>query len=92
VCEGAVEGTAKLTAVEIIKFDGTEYKMVFRAPLNGTQAKLWWRDPDFRGSAFYYLRVTQLAAPAIAARYSQAADNPFPSEMAWTSPVWVNRK
>ncbi len=89
--EASVEGTAKLIAVEVVKFDGSKYASVYRAPLDGTQAKVWWRDPGFRASAFYYLRVTQEAAPAIAARYSKLPENPFPSEMAWTSPVWVNK-
>ena len=31
----------------------------------------------------------QHVVPALAARYRNAKDNPFPTEMAWSSPVWV---
>ena len=34
----------------------------------------------------------QEADPALTARYSKLKENPFPSEMAWSSPVWVDRK
>ncbi len=89
--EGSVEGTAKLTRVEVVKSEAGKYTSVYSAPLDGNRAKLWWRDPDFRAGVFYYLRVTQEAAPAITARYSKLPENPFPSEMAWTSPVWVGK-
>jgi hypothetical protein len=56
------------------------------------RAKVWWRDADFSGAAFYYLRVAQEAAPGIVARYAKLPENPFPSEMAWSSPVWVAKK
>ena len=90
--EGSVEGTSKLTSVEIVKFASGNYATVYRAQLDGMRAKIWWKDPDFRVNSFYYLRVTQEASPELQARYRQAADNPFPSEMAWSSPVWVDKK
>jgi hypothetical protein len=92
VIEATVEGTAKLISVEVVKFESGKYATACRAPVDGKRAKVWWKDPDFRSNAFYYLRVTQEVAPGIAARYSKMADNPFPSEMAWTSPVWVAKK
>jgi hypothetical protein len=91
VVEAAVEGTARLEAVEVIKYAAGTYETVYRAPLDGRRAKVWWRDPDFRSSSFYYLRVTQEVTPELAARYRDAKDNPFPSEMAWSSPVWVDK-
>jgi hypothetical protein len=92
VVEGAVEGTAKLIAVEVIKFSGGQYQTVYRAPVDGLRSKVWWRDPQFTADAFYYLRATQEAAPDIRARYAQAEPNPFPHEMAWSSPVWVSKR
>ncbi len=92
VVEGSVDGTARLISVEVVKFVGTKYDTAYRGQLDGSRAMVYWRDPDFHASAFYYLRVTQEAAPGITARYGKAQDNPFPSEMAWTSPVWVEKK
>ncbi|HTM50625.1 MAG TPA: DUF3604 domain-containing protein [Bryobacteraceae bacterium] len=91
VIEGTVEGTAKLISVEVVKFEAGRYVTVYRAPVEGARSKIWWKDPDFRASAFYYLRVTQEAAPQLAARYGKLPQNPFPSEMAWTSPVWADK-
>ncbi|MEP7365020.1 MAG: DUF3604 domain-containing protein [Acidobacteriota bacterium] len=92
VVEGAVEGTAKLISVEVVKFSGGQYQTVYRAPLDANKSKVWWRDPQFTGDAFYYLRVTQEASPGIQRRYSSMQPNPFPSEMAWSSPVWVSKQ
>lgn len=92
VVEAAIEGTARLLAVEVVKYSAGRYETVHRAQLNGNRAKLWWRDPDFKTSAFYYLRVTQEVAPDLAARYRGVAHNPFPTEMAWSSPVWVDKR
>ena len=55
------------------------------------QSKVYWRDPEFRGDSMYYLRVTQEVAPELAAKYKSTPDNPFPTEMAWSSPVWVSK-
>ena len=92
VIEGTVEGTAKLISVEVVKFDGEKYVTAYRAQMDGPKSKVYWKDPDFRAAAFYYLRVAQEVAPGLAARYGKLAVNPFPSEMAWTPPVWVARK
>jgi hypothetical protein len=95
--EGEVKGVRKLIAVEVIKYakkDGTPYPFptVYSAPIEGSTAKVWWRDSDFRSDSLYYLRVTQEADPAVAARYAGEDSNPFPSEMAWSSPVWVDKE
>ena len=93
--EGWVQGARKLLAVEVVKYAkgaGYPFPVVYRAPLEGASAKVWWRDPDFNGDSMYYLRVTQEVAPALAARYAAAEENRFPTEMAWSSPVWVDRK
>ncbi len=90
--EASVTGTAPLLAVEVIKYAAGQFPSVYRAPIDGNRSKAWWRDPDFSADTFYYVRVTQQVAPELAVRYRAAKDNPFPSEMAWSSPVWVNRK
>jgi hypothetical protein len=92
VMEGSVEGTAKLISVEVVKQVGEKYPTVYRAPVDGNRSKVWWRDPDFQSSTLYYLRVTQELEPALALRYAGDPERRFPTEMAWTSPVWVARK
>jgi hypothetical protein len=94
VVEAAVTGTAPLIAVEVVKYAGGQspFATVYKAPVSGAQAKVWWRDPEFRGDSMYYLRVTQQVSPELATRYRNTPDNPFPSEMAWSSPVWVSKE
>lgn len=91
--EGNVTGTAPLISVEIVKFEGgsSPFRTVYRAPVNGERSQIWWKDPAFRGDSLYYLRVAQQVSPELAARYANAKDDPFPSEMAWSSPVWVKK-
>ena len=90
VVEGEVEGTAPLVSVEVVKMAGGNFPTVHRATVNGNKAKVWWKDPGFRSDTLYSLRVTQQVAPDLAARYAGEKENPFPSEMAWSSPVWVS--
>ncbi len=93
--EGWVKGARKLLAVEVVKYSkgaGYPFPVAYRAPLEGANAKIWWRDPQFEDDSLYYLRVTQEVSPALAARYAAAEENRFPTEMAWSSPVWVDRK
>ena len=94
VVEATVMGTAPLIAVEVVKWAGGQspFAVVYKAPVSGVQAKVWWRDPEFRTDSLYYLRVTQQVSPELAAKYKNAPDNPFPSEMAWSSPVWVSKQ
>ena len=96
VIEAKVKGVRRLLAVEVIKYEqGAPYPfpVAYRAELDGgNEAKLWWKDDAFDGDALYYLRVTQEADPRVAARYADADPNPFPTEMAWSSPVWVEKR
>ena len=95
VVEAKVKGVRRLLAVEVVKYEqGAPYPFptAYRAELDGSnEAKLWWKDDDFDQDALYYLRVTQEADPQVVARYADADPNPFPTEMAWSSPVWVER-
>ncbi len=90
--EASVEGTAKLLSVEVVKYSERSYQAVYQAPVDGLRSKAWWRDPQFTSDAFYYLRVRQEAAPGIRERYASAKPNPFPDEMAWSSPIWVTKR
>ena len=95
VVEGEVIGTARLLGVEVVKYTpGAEpsFPTVYKAPVDGNRSKVWWRDPEFNSDCFYYLRVTQEVAPGLAAKYAGLKENPVPTEMAWSSPVWVRRE
>jgi hypothetical protein len=93
VVEATVTGTAPLISVEVIKYAGGQspFASVYKAQVSGNQSKVWWRDPDFRSESLYYLRVTQQVSPELAEKYRNSPDNPFPTEMAWSSPVWVSK-
>jgi hypothetical protein len=94
VVEAQVVGTAQLEAVEVIKHVlGTDnFEVVHNAVADGLRSKVWWKDPNFNAASMYYLRVTQKVSPELAEKYKTVKDNPFPSEMAWSSPVWVERR
>ena len=45
------EVVVDLIAVEVIKYTrgaGSPFPVVYRAPIEGKTAKVWWRDPDFK--------------------------------------------
>jgi uncharacterized protein DUF3604 len=93
--EAYVKGVRKLLAVEVIKYTKgvqSPFPTVHKAQVYGMESKVWWRDPNFDADSFYYLRVTQEADPAVAERYAGIDENPFPTEMAWSSPVWVAKQ
>ncbi len=93
--EATVKGTRKLIGVEVIKYwkgAGYPFPVVHKAQVEGDSAKVWWRDDDFKADSMYYLRVTQEVSPALAKRYADRDPNPFPTEMAWSSPVWVDKE
>ncbi|MCP4136093.1 MAG: DUF3604 domain-containing protein [bacterium] len=56
---GEVLGTAKITKIEIIKYNGSAYSAVHTTLPNTDRAAVSFIDNDFKGTAFYYLRVTQ---------------------------------
>ena len=73
----AVEGTAPLDRVQVIRGDRLAYTRECSPLVTGGEpvrrAELEWTDPaPLRGETYYYLRVTQ-------------SDNHF----AWSSPIWV---
>jgi hypothetical protein len=55
---GYVLGTDMLESVEVVKFDGTEYSVVWRGG-GERECSLSLTDRSFDGDSFYYLRVVQ---------------------------------
>ena len=82
VIEARVTGTSNLTAVEIVKFttgDSIPFPVVYKAPIDGPRAKIWWRDPNFTRNSLYYLRLMQQLSPALATRSRGQPDSRFPA-------------
>src|SRR5262249_2269904 len=68
------------------------FPVVYAVTPNQKQASFEWKDIAFDGSAAYYVRVTQRADPVLVNKKSFGAAVSFPNEMAWSSPVWVDRE
>ena len=88
-------GTNVLEKVEIVKFwkgAPDPFPAVYSVTPNVNETRFEWKDLTFREDCAYYVRVTQRADPAISGKKNFGNATGFPSEMAWSSPVWVRRK
>jgi hypothetical protein len=88
----AVEGTATLEKVEIVKFWAEApdpFPVVYAVQPDSRSISFEWQDQEFRRDCAYYLRVTQQADPRVISKKTFGAATAFPNEMAWSSPVWV---
>ena len=78
VISGMVISHTPLMKVEIVKFDGNDYKITpILAPSESKFFEFSIIDNLFTGSSFYYLRVV-----------SKGNEN---NRYAWSSPVWVSK-
>ena len=90
-----VTGTDSLEKVEIVKFrKGTPrpFPTVYAVDSRGNYSAFEWKDLAFDSDCAYYLRVTQRADPRITGKQDFGLASGFPNEMAWSSPVWVEKK
>ncbi|MFC1736275.1 DUF3604 domain-containing protein, partial [Candidatus Hydrogenedentota bacterium] len=90
---------ARIEQVEIIK-NGKTAHVRYRPSIYGNdpeesnQLKFEWTDDDFTDSSNYYVRVLtepEQPDPYYDRRFSNAK-SPRPIGMAWSSPVWVDKK
>jgi hypothetical protein len=83
---GRIGGTNRLALVEVVRLAAGRYSTVFRATPDRETFIFDLVDEDAVGSAMYYLRVRQVDEYP-GRLYSHAT-----AEMAWSSPIWVNRR
>lgn len=81
-----VAGTNELKKIEIVKYSDGRYETFYEENPEGQTAEFTIQDHHFNSDSFYYLRVTQLE------EYPGRPYSHSTSDMAWSSPVWVNKK
>jgi len=77
-------GTNTIEIVEVIKFDGKIFKVIFSDKPGGRLSMFQFKDKNFSENSMYYVRVRQVDEIW---RSNWAYGN---AEMAWSSPIWVN--
>jgi hypothetical protein len=81
-----VAGTTQIVSVELVKHDGKAYSTIHKSEPGSAMCEFAYTDEKFDADSFYYVRVTQVdEVPRGAWAYPTC-------EMAWSSPIWVNRK
>lgn len=80
-----VAGTNRLASVETVRLAGGVYTTVHRVTPDAETTAFTWTDSTFTGRAMYYLRVRQVEEYP-GRLYSHAT-----AEMAWSSPIWIDR-
>ena len=94
VIQVKVKGTDTLEKVEVIKFSKSSphpFPTAYAITPNAREASFDWKDLAFDSDAAYYVRVTQHADERIVSKKNFGSATSFPNEMAWSSPVWVEK-
>ncbi len=81
---GRVAGTNQLATVEIVKYAGGKYTVIYQTNPESDQVEFAFNDKKFSEDSMYYLRVKQVNE-----RWQSPWAYPT-AEMAWSSPIWVN--
>jgi hypothetical protein len=82
---GRIAGTNRLATVEIVKLAGRKLSTVFVAHPEGETYLLDFVDDEFTTASMYYLRVKQVE------EYPDRLYAHSTAEMAWSSPIWIER-
>jgi hypothetical protein len=80
-----VAGTNKLDTVEIVKHDSKGYQTICTKRPESEVCIFQFTDNDFAEDSFYYARVAQVD------EFQRGAWSYPTNEMAWSSPIWVNK-
>lgn len=83
--KGKIAGTNRLASLEVVKMEDGKFKTVYESNPMTETFQFAFTDSAFTKSAMYYLRVKQVDEYA-GRRYSHST-----AEMAWSSPVWINK-
>jgi len=79
-----VAGTNTIRTVELIKHDSSGYHTISTQKPDSVILEFEFTDEEFREDSFYYVRVTQVD------EYWRSPWSNTTSEMAWSSPIWIN--
>lgn len=82
---GRVAGTNRLARVEVVRLAGGHFATVYAANPGAETFQFAFVDSSAAGAAMYYLRVTQVD------EYPGRLYSHSTAEMAWSSPIWVDR-
>ncbi len=81
-----VGGTKNIDKVELIKYTGMEYVVLFADSPTGDISEFVYTDEEFLDDSMYYVRVRQVDS------YPGMTYSDGTPEMAWSSPIWVHHK
>ncbi len=79
-----VAGTNRIKKVELIKRDSSGYHTIYSQKPDSLVSAFDFTDEKFREDSLYYVRVTQVD------EYWRSPWSNTTSEMAWSSPIWIN--
>jgi hypothetical protein len=79
-------GTNTIETVDLVKYDGQKYEVIHTVKPDAETCEFEFKDESFSGDSMYYVRVLQV---------DELWRSPWSlttREMAWSSPVWINKK
>ncbi|MEI6265472.1 MAG: DUF3604 domain-containing protein [Sphingobacteriia bacterium] len=84
--KGKIAGTNTLASVELVKMQDGAFVTVYSIKPNTETVEFSFTDNQFTKSAMYYLRVKQVD------EYKGRLYSHSTAEMAWSSPIWINKE
>jgi len=86
IFKGRIAGTNTLASVELVKMVDSTFVTIYSTKPNTETFEFSFTDSQFTKSSMYYLRVKQVDE-YVGRLYSHST-----AEMAWSSPIWVNKE
>lgn len=86
VFKAKVAGTNQLARIELVKMEDGHFTTIYQINPNAETIEFTYTDNAYIRSSMYYLRVTQVK------EYPNQLYGHTTAEMAWSSPIWINRK
>ena len=84
--KGKIAGTNTLASVELVKMEDGKFVTIYSMNPSSETYEFSFTDTKFSKSSMYYLRVKQIDEYA-GRLYSNST-----AEMAWSSPIWINKE
>jgi hypothetical protein len=86
VFKGKIAGTNTLASVELVKMVDGAFVTIYSIKPNAETHEFSFTDTQFTKSSMYYLRVKQVD------EYKGRLYSHATAEMAWSSPIWINKE